>query len=125
VTYPKIKEDNINLKNLDFKKNLNALLPNTCHYLDSLLMYNVIKDVTKKKIPIKTIHDSFYTNIKYKSIISDIYKINYIKLFKSNLLEQIIQNALNEFSLITEFFDLLAIINKQYNQNIISASIEH
>lgn len=123
VTYPKIQEENIALKKLDFKKNLNALLPNTCHYLDSLLMYNIIKDLTDQKIPIKTIHDSFYTNIKYKDIISDIYKKNYIKLFKFNLLEQIIQNALNEFTLIPEFFDLIVILNQKYNQNIIKTPI--
>jgi hypothetical protein len=86
-------------------------------------MYHIIKDLKEQNIPIKTIHDSFYTNIKYKNIISDIYKTNYIKLFKSNLLEQIIQNALNEFTLIPEFFDIIVILNQKYNQNIINTPI--
>lgn len=106
VTYPKIFDEK-ETKTLNFKKNLNALLPNTCHYIDSLLLYNSIKRIIELKIPIKTIHDSFYTNIKYKNEISTIYREAYISIFKNDVLEQIIQNALNEFLLNNEFFELI------------------
>lgn len=64
------------IKQINFKKNLNALLPNSCHYLDSLLLYNTIEKIINLNIFIKTIHDSFYTNIKYK--------YSYIEIFKKD-----------------------------------------
>lgn len=123
VTYPKIIEEK-EQKTLDFKKNLNALLPNTCHFLDSLLLYKTIQCIIELKIPIKTIHDSFYTNIKYKNEISSIYREKYINIFKNDVLQQIIQNALNEFLFNSEFFDLMYKLNKLSNQNIPLTSIK-
>lgn len=123
VIYPKINEEK-EVKKLDFKKNLNALLPNTCHYLDSLLLYQTIARIIELKIPIKTIHDSFYTNIKYKNEISKIYREEYINIFKVNVLQQIIQNALNDFLLNKEFFELMYKINEINKQNIPFTSIK-
>lgn len=117
VTYPKIVEEK-ETKTIDFKKNLNALLPNTCHYLDSLLLYNTIEKIINLNIPIKTIHDSFYSNIKYKYEISNIYREQYIEIFKFNILEIIIKNALENFLLNDEFFDLISKLNILLNQYI-------
>ena len=105
ISYEKIKKN---------KKGSNAILPNTCHYIDSILMYNILEKVIELKIPIKTIHDSFYLNIKYKEYIYNLYYEEYIKLFRENILEKIIINILIKFQTNKDFNDF---INK-FNINI-------
>ena len=56
-------------------------------------IYQAIERIIKLKIPIKTIHDSFYSNIKYKEIIHQVYLESYIELFESDPLQQILKNA--------------------------------
>jgi DNA-directed RNA polymerase len=92
---------------MNFKKSMNALLPNTCHYLDSLLMYSMLEELIKLNIPIKTLHDSFYTNIKYKDLILDTYINQYIQLFENNLLYIILKNVFIKFMLNKDFNNLL------------------
>lgn len=83
-----------NKKNIQLKKGMNAILPNMCHYIDSLLMYNILNKVLDDKISIKTIHDSFYLNIRYKEYIHNIYYQEYTEIFNGLTLANIIINAL-------------------------------
>jgi hypothetical protein len=78
-----------------------------CHYLDSILMYNILEKVIELKIPIKTIHDSFYLNIKYKENIYNLYYEEYIKLFRENILEKIIINILIKFQSNKDFNEFI------------------
>ena len=57
-------------------------------------------------------------NIKYKYEISNIYREQYIEIFKFNILEIIIKNALENFLLNDEFFDLISKLNILLNQYI-------
>lgn len=94
ISYIKLDE---NKKNIQLKKGMNAIIPNMCHYIDSLLMYNILNKILQDKISVKTIHDSFYLNIRYKQYIYDLYYEEYIKIFQGNTLAQVVLNALKYF----------------------------
>lgn len=115
VTYPKIYfGDDNEKKEIDFKKGMNALLPNTCHYLDALLMYIILKELIDLGIPIKTLHDSFYTNIRYKNDIYNTYLNKYIELFEQDILKILLKNTFIEFFFNKDWESLL----KKFNINI-------
>lgn len=105
----------------NLKKNINALLPNTCHYIDSTLMYNISTILLENKIEYKTLHDSFYINIQYVSIVKNIYRKEYIKLFEQDLLKKIILNILFYYQINEEFKGYLNHLNiKNITDNFIS-----
>jgi DNA-directed RNA polymerase len=78
---------------MDLKKGMNALLPNTSHYIDSTLMYNISNKLIEQNIPFKTLHDAYYLHVKYINEIREIYINEYINLFEQNILEKILINV--------------------------------
>lgn len=46
---------------LDEQKNLRAVIPNTIHQMDALVLMEALRAYTDEKIPVYAVHDAFYT----------------------------------------------------------------
>jgi hypothetical protein len=117
VTFLKEYYDNIEEKDrkFDIKKGCNALLPNTAHYIDSEIMYNVNEILINKNIPCYSIHDGFYTLIRYENEVKEAYRESYCNIFKEDVLLNIIKNSFNIFMVHDEFKEVINLLNIDMN----------
>jgi len=117
VTFLKEYYDNIEEKNkkFDIRKGCNALLPNTAHYIDSEIMYNVNEILINKGIPCYSIHDGFYTLIRYENEVKEAYRESYCNIFREDVLLNIIQNSFNVFIVNNEFKEVIQLLDIDMN----------
>jgi len=87
-----------NDEEIDLLQNKIASLPNFIQFLDSLIMCKVLNEAEKQNIPIKTIHDCFYSNKWNVLKLKHLYNNAYCEvLLTSNILETLLTcNNLND-----------------------------
>lgn len=90
-------------KELNLKKQMKALLPNTTHSIDAYICMNVYNILKQQEIRTITLHDSFYVYVKDIEQVKEAYKEMYLEMFRKNRLIIIINNILTGLKLNNEF----------------------
>jgi DNA-directed RNA polymerase len=73
-----------------------ATMPNLIHSIDAHILYNVVKGIREKNIPVYTVHDCFVIPKKHIIETKQIYLKELQNVYNSNLIEQFINNNIQD-----------------------------